>query len=318
MHKQILCVFTSRGEKLSFKNDNIIVQDEDKKIKYQSTCYRLFTLFIIGHTTLTSGLIQRAKKFQFSIILMGHNLKPYATLNSPTEGNVILRAKQYNYNQTTIAQHIVKNKLQTQKQTLKRIRSKTDKNKKSIQKINTLIELIENSSFDFQHLLNIEGQAAKTYFQALYEGEKWQGRKPRTKITPTNTLLDIGYTLLFNIVEALLNLYGFDIYKGVYHQTFYQRKSLVCDLIEPARPIIDYRIRKAHHLNQINHDDFDYHQGQYLLLGKKAAPYSAFLLEEIMHHKENLFLYIQQYYRAFMQDKKIEQYPIFSINSKID
>ena len=39
-HKQIAFVFTTEGEKISFKNDNLIVSDTDGKIKHQSTCYR--------------------------------------------------------------------------------------------------------------------------------------------------------------------------------------------------------------------------------------------------------------------------------------
>ena len=45
--KQIAFVFTSKGEKISFKNDNLLILDEEGKVKHQSTCYRLFLLFII-------------------------------------------------------------------------------------------------------------------------------------------------------------------------------------------------------------------------------------------------------------------------------
>ena len=51
--------------------------------------------------------------------------------------------------------------------------------------------------------------------------------------------MDIGYTYLFNFIDALLRLYGFDTYLGFYHKEFYQRKSLVCDVVEPFRCIID-------------------------------------------------------------------------------
>ena len=66
--KQIILALLSHGDKMSFKNDNIIITNEDKKIKHQSTCYRLFSLFVVGHFTVTTGLLQRAKKFGFSIV----------------------------------------------------------------------------------------------------------------------------------------------------------------------------------------------------------------------------------------------------------
>ena len=67
--KQIIFLFTNAGEKLSFSNDNIVVKDRDGKVKHQSTCYRLFMVCVIGNISITSGLIQRSKKFGFSICI---------------------------------------------------------------------------------------------------------------------------------------------------------------------------------------------------------------------------------------------------------
>lgn len=74
MKKQILFIFLNRGEKISFSNDNLVVRDKENKIRHQSTCYRIFAVFIIGSTTITSGLIQRSHKFGFPIILMTSSL----------------------------------------------------------------------------------------------------------------------------------------------------------------------------------------------------------------------------------------------------
>lgn len=68
--KQIIFLIPKDGDKLTFSNDNIVVKDKNGKIKYQSTCYRLFMLCIVGNVSITSGLIQRSKKFGFSICLM--------------------------------------------------------------------------------------------------------------------------------------------------------------------------------------------------------------------------------------------------------
>ena len=46
--KQLAFVFTNDEEKISFKNDNLVITDKDGKVKHQSTCYRLFALFICG------------------------------------------------------------------------------------------------------------------------------------------------------------------------------------------------------------------------------------------------------------------------------
>jgi CRISPR-associated protein Cas1 len=312
--KQIVFALLSYGEKLSFKNDNFIISDSDGKIKHQSTCYKLLILFVVGHITITSGLLQRAGKFGFSIVLLSHSLKFVGIWMSKTEGNVLLRKKQYDYEKLDIASRIVYNKIHNQKLTLQLI-DKRDGNMDNAQKFldEQLVELKMAANIDLQKLLGIEGVCSRVYFKNLYSAYNWNGRKPRVKADIINCLLDIGYTLLFNIVDAILNTYGFDVYKGVYHTNFYQRKSLVCDLIEPFRPIIDYQIRKAHNLKIINKEDFIIEQYQYRLFGEKSKPYVLYLLESIIDNKKEIFLYIQRYYRAFIREKNIDEFPMFNI-----
>jgi len=312
--KQILFALLSHGDKLSFKNDNIVILDKEKNIKHQSSCYRLFSLFVIGHYTITTGLLARAKKFGFSIVFMNHSLKPYAYWNAGTEGNVLLRKKQYEYDSLDIALRLVSNKIENQIKTLHKIRNKEDQVKFAIKSPkgykNKLV-----SGLSCKEILGSEGIASKVYFQTLFKDYHWIARMPRVKMDMTNCLLDIGYTLLFNFVEGLLNLYGFDVYKGVYHKEFYQRKSLVCDLVEPFRPLIDYRIRKAYRLNQIKKQDFIISQNQYKLFGKKSLPYLGFLIESLIINKAEIFKYMQSYYRAFIRSKMIEEYPYYNIFS---
>ncbi|KUJ74578.1 hypothetical protein AVO42_04050 [Thiomicrospira sp. XS5] len=314
--KQIIFALLSRGEKLSFKNDNIVIKDQDGKIRHQSTCYRLFAVIIVGHASITSGLIQRAQKYGFTIILTTHGLSPYASFHAKADGNVLLRKKQYDYQSLEIAQHLIYNKIDQQMSALNRIRKKSSELKQAIKDLKGYRDRLPDDSHNLQEILGLEGIASRVYFKQIFAEHDWQGRKPRAKQDPTNTLLDIGYTLLFNVIECLLNLYGFDVYKGVYHQEFYQRKSLVCDIVEPFRPIIDYRIRKAYQLNQIHIDDFQIVQNQYRLFGEKAKPYTAFLLQAILEHKQQIFLYVQAYYRAFMRQKPIAEYPVFELEAK--
>lgn len=310
--QQILLAFLNKGEKLSFKNDNIVIKDSDGGIKHQSTCYRLFTLIVIGNCSISSGLLQRANKFKFNLIFLGYNLNSYARFNVSADGNVSLRKKQYTYDKLDIAKHLVCNKIAQQKATLSNIRKQTDRNKKAQSNLAIYEENCGNKALDLHGLLGLEGIASRVYFNVLFEEYNWKGRRPRSKQDMTNTLLDIGYTLLFNFIESLLNQYGFDLYKGVYHQFFYQRKSLVCDLVEPFRPIIDSRIRKAYRLGQIHECDFKLENNQYRIFGESAKPYMTFLLTEILKYKEPIFIYILNYYRAFMRNKEISNYPSFN------
>jgi CRISP-associated protein Cas1 len=308
--KQIVVALISHGEKLSFKNDNIVITNDDG-IKYQSTCYRLFALFVVGHITVTTGLLQRAKKFGFSIVFLTHGLTPYGCWQVKAEGNVLLRRKQYAYTSNAIAQHLVSNKIDQQIEVLQKRRNKSEALKEAIFQLESYKGRLPNDTLDLEQILGIEGIASRVYFQQMFDEIGWRGRKPRVKPDIANCLLDIGYTQLFNFIDALLNLYGFDTYQGVYHQVFYQRKSLVCDLVEPFRPLVDDCIRKAHMLKQIHDEDFDFNNGQYLLKVSESKKYIALLLKSLLENKQEIFMYIQGYYRAFMQDKPIESYPVF-------
>ena len=135
--KQVLFAFLNLGEKISFKNDNIIVKDKDGQTKHQSTCYRLFAVFIVGHITVTTGLIQRSHKFGFPIFFMTPSLKLYDIMGSKAEGNTLLRQHQYTYDDASkkIAKHLLINKIKNQRSTLNLIRNKSDTTKAAIKQL---------------------------------------------------------------------------------------------------------------------------------------------------------------------------------------
>ena len=311
--KQIIFLFANRGEKISFKNDNIVVTDKEGKIKYQVTCYLVFVMFVVGDTSITSGIIRRAKKFGFVICMMTQAFKLYAIIGNRMEGNTLLHRKQYQYEQSDIAQFLVENKIRNQRQALNTFRKKSIANKEAIAKMDEYLQVLKEEKIDTNSLLGIEGSAARVYFPQMFDNVNWKGRKPRIKSDYINTTLDIGYNLLFNMVDSLLQVYGFDVYCGVYHKEFYMRKSLACDLMEPMRPMIDLTVRKGINLGQCKQDDFQVLQNQYVLNYKKSASYVSFLMNTILDNKEAMFLFIQQYYRAFMKNKDIEQYKSFEV-----
>lgn len=316
-YKQIAFVFTSKGEKISFKNDNLVVCDGEGTIKHQSTCYRLFLLFICGDSCITSGLLDRASKFGFNIVLMSSNLRITKIIPSKAEGNVLLRKRQYSYEKNDIAAYVISNKIHNQNIQLKKRRQKSEQEKEIIKKLKQYeVKVLENG-LTSQEIMGIEGISAKLYFQSLFKDYNWKSRRPRVKHDITNCLLDIGYTILFNVINALLEMYGFDVYVGILHTQFFHRKSLVCDLEEPFRPIIDAALIKAMNLGQINEKDFWKNQEQYILPWKNSAPYIEIFIKAIMEYKNEIFIYIQSYYRAFMREKKIEEYPFFDMEVEI-
>ena len=311
--KQIVFLFTNEGDKLSFLNDNIIVKNKEGGIKYQSTCYRLFMICVVGNISITSGLIQRSKKFGFSICLMTTTFKVYEILGARMEGNTLLRKHQYEYTENDIGRKIEQNKIKNQSQILKNIRGNNQIMKEGIELLDKMVVQLEQQ-LEYLEVMGIEGNAARVYFSRVFDNVDWKGRKPRIKNDYVNVTLDIGYTMLFNIVDAILQVYGFDTYYGVFHKCFYMRKSLVCDLMEPIRPVVDYQVRKSINLGQCKENDFEVVNNRWCLKYKSNPQYIQFLMNAILEYKDDIFLYIQQYYRFFMKRKSVSEIPVFIIH----
>lgn len=310
--KQIVFVFANEGDKLSFSNDNIVIKNKDGKIKHQSTCYKLFIVFILDEISITSGILKRARNFGFTICLMNRNFRVYQVINSVGAGNTLLRRYQYNYDSIELGRHITKNKVSNQLNAIKRKRNKSLFDTEAVMCLDKYLTNITDAK-SINEIMGYEGIAAKIYFERIFSDVSWKGRKPRVKSDYINTTLDIGYNILFNYMDALLQTFGFDIYYGVLHRCFYMRKSLVCDFVEPFRPVIDLAVKKGINLGQIKEEDFTFKQHRYLLEWKKSPQYVSMFSKVIVENKDEMFLYVQQYYRAFMKQSDVSEFPFYEM-----
>ena len=100
-----------------------------------------------------------------------------------------------------------------------------------------------------EHLLGIEGSAARVYFgafggifkdggSATAEGFDLNGRNRRPPKDPVNALLSFTYALLTKDVALAVQRVGLDSLLGFYHQPRFGRPALALDLMEEFRPII--------------------------------------------------------------------------------
>lgn len=311
--KQILFIQAENGleNNIKFNNDNV-VYSKDGKIINKLSCHKTFAIFIIGDLTISSVLIRNALQYGVSIFLLKKNFEVYAEIGAKAEGNYLLRMKQYNLqNELFLSKQIVKNKIFNQLILLKNSKKISSENYKNSKQ--ELLEKIENVK-DNNQLLGIEGNFAKNFFSLYFSELKWYRRMPRAKVDIYNVLMDMGYTFIFNYIDSLLRIYGFDTYKGFYHQLFFQRKSLACDLVEPFRCIIDKQLLKSYNLNQINEKDFKFSNGRYLLKYSDSREYAKIFLEAIMKNKEEIFCYTRDFYRFILNDKNDQKdFPFFKI-----
>lgn len=315
LEKQIVVIFSHQLRGLRFANENLIVE-EDGKIIEQATLHKIFAIFLIGEATISTKLIQELKAFGIVLVLMKRNLELIDVIGDDMNGNILLREKQYSLfhdipTTTLFARTCICNKISNQKALLSKIREKDEVLKDTADKLHSLANDAYVCS-DSERLLGIEWNAARYFFHEFYREMDWMWRYPRTKIDKNNLLLDMGYTFLFHFIETLLCLYGFDLYEGFYHKRFYQRKSLVCDVQEPFRCIIDEALKKAYNLWRISEKDFWFSNGSYFLKADAIGKYSSIFSRSILNHREELYDYTYAFYRHIIDQKKPFPYFKFS------
>jgi len=321
-HKDIECrtifvVNCINDRNLRVKGGELLLEEEqDDKVKTLTKIpfQKVLALFVIGHITITTPLIEKCKSYNVALIVMKPSLRPVFYWSDSAEANYLVRKRQYSLadGDLSSACALIRNKISNQITLLINTRRKDAKTEMAIEQcrasLNSLPD-VENR----QQLLGIEGVAARMFFDAYYQDYEWRGRRPRTRLDYINTCMDIGYSILFNFIECYLRMFGFDLYIGVYHTQWYKRKSLVCDLVEPFRCIIDRAIRSGLNRKQISETDFEFRAHEYRLKSEKSSDYYHIFFEALIPYKVIIFKYIQAYYRCFMRKKSEVDYPLFEV-----
>jgi len=289
---------------LSLRNENIFIKVEGKT-KDKIPINKLIAIFIVGDMTITSKLMQKIVKTGASVYFLKRNFEMYASICSYAEGNYILRQKQYELSDERslqISRDIVENKLRNSMSLLRGADISIIQGKSRMSYKKQMVAKIRGAN-NLAPLRGIEGVISKDYFQAYFAQIDWLRRMPRGRIDENNILLDMGYNFLFHFVDSIMRIYGFDTYKGIYHQLFFQRKSLACDMMEPFRCIVDKSLVKMHTLGQFDKKDFTVRKGQYYLSYKHSSKYAQIFLKEILKYKMDIYNYIRDHYYLILNDE---------------
>ena len=312
-NRSLFVINGTAHQNLKVSNGRLLLEDtETHKAITKLPFPKILGLMVIGHTTITTALIELCNKNGIPLVVMKPNFRPVFYYGNMAEANFLLRKKQFEQQQgdMNIAKHLIRNKATNQLLLLEKTREKNNN-------VDTAKNIIEqyllkiDAAINFRELMGIEGIIARYYFNAYFEFAAWKQRLPRVKRDTVNATLDIGYTMLFNYIECMTRLFGFDPYMGVYHQLWFRRKSLVCDLMEPFRCIIEHRIRKSLKLKTFKPSDFELKKNAYYLKPDLRKLYMQTFFEAIIEHKSEIYKYLQQYYRCFMGRKSAITFPVF-------
>ncbi len=117
---------------------------------------------------------------------------------------------------------------------------------------------------DVSILNGLEGQATHLLFDSLRDllPARWgfAGRRRRPAPDPFNALLSLGYTVLYNVTDALLRADGLLPEVGFYHRSGGRHSALASDLMEPFRHFIERAALDMLLRNRLTPEDFEQRQ----------------------------------------------------------
>lgn len=222
-------VVVSNNCKLSFKNDYLIIRNEELKMIYLP---EIETIMIeSGMISITSYLINEIAQRKINLIFCDEKHNPSCEL-LPYYGSFNTSKKianQINWkNKDIVWQNIIKNKIHNQAMLLK---------KAGIKEYTNLIEY--EKQVELNDISNREGHAAKLYFNLLF-GDNFI----RNGLDVRNSALNYGYSILLSMLNREIIKKGYITPLGINHRNEFNQFNLSCDLMEIFRPLVDEIVYK--------------------------------------------------------------------------
>lgn len=235
-------VLIENSAKLRYKLDNILISigGEDTIIPISD----ISTIVIDNYdSNISTRILSMMSKYNVTLIVCDNNHLPigsFLPLNTHSRASKIIK-KQIELEEGLQGEFwklIVKKKIENQLKLL--IQSKASQ---------LAIDRLTDYHINVQKgdITNREGHAAKVYFNELM-GQSFS-RGDDTYIV--NSGLNYGYTIFRSFLARLCVGYGLNTMLGIFHKSEYNQFSLVDDIIEPFRPIIDYYVMNNLHQGEV-------------------------------------------------------------------
>src|SRR3990167_7341130 len=279
-------VINEFGTHLSKKENRFVIKTKEKQEEYSAD--QVDQIIISSPSSLSDGVVKLAIEKNIDIVFTSFHGKPFARVYPCTLGGTTLtrreQAKAYfDERGVMIVKEILKAKLKNQLFLIKRL-SKT-REKIFSSEVLTLednlskIDKVTGNQIDEirSKLLGYEGYGASVYFQCLNKISPLRNRDPNGQDI-FNMALNYGYGILYSEVERACILSGLDPYLGFLHMDRYGKPSMVLDMVEQFRAIIDRAILTLFIQKRLSEEDIEI-IGEGKLLTKEARTK---IIEEVM------------------------------------
>ncbi|MDL1971534.1 MAG: CRISPR-associated endonuclease Cas1 [Candidatus Desulfofervidaceae bacterium] len=311
-----------QGLVLQKDGERLIARKEGRVLKAVHF-HNLEQLVLIGRISLTPAVISTLLKRGIDTVFLARTGKYLGRLAPLMGKNIELRLRQFEklrepgFN-LRLSRTIVKGKIENQRMLLRRVNRKGLGLEDIILKLKGLAQKAERET-DIATLRGIEGSAARVYFEAYGQGFKerlnFNRRERRPPKDPVNSLLSLGYSLLFSHVFAMVNMVGLDPYLSCFHTVDYGKPALALDLMEEWRAVIvDALVLSVINLKVITQKDFvEEEEGLFLTIDgwrKFIGQFERKMGEKVRYPARQAKIsyrnYIEEQIRLFVRDIKGE------------
>ena len=228
-------VHVSNVDQLSLQLDNLKVVQNDLDVKIPLR--DIFALVIEDLTCkLTSRLMVELSKNNILVLLCNQKYLPECVIH-PVSGHfgqyrqMMRQLKWPSPQKKLLWKFIIFQKILNQAIIMERCFVESHR----IEKMHALA-----SSIEIDDRTNIEGQAAKIYFNSFF----YDGYTRSNVDLIENAALNYGYSILHSAIARTIVAKGLIPGLGIHHRGDRNPHNLASDLIEPFRPIVDYFVIK--------------------------------------------------------------------------
>ncbi len=269
---------TTAESYLRLDNETLRLEVE-QELRLRVPLHHLQAVVCFGHVNLSAPLMHKLAESGIALVLLDSNGRFKARLEGGVSGNVLLRRAQFaaaddGARTLLLAQCIVAGKIRNQRHVLQRgardAKAAEDEAKLSRAALDLAASIRAIAAAgDLDVLRGIEGEAARTYFEAfacLIRADQREAFAPngRTRRPPRdrmNALLSFFYAMWMNDCRSACEAAGLDPQVGFLHAIRPGRASLALDLMEEFRPFADRLALTLVNRAQVSKDDFVEREG---------------------------------------------------------
>jgi CRISPR-associated protein Cas1 len=259
-------------------------------------------ILVFGTCLITPAVMRYCLLHEITITLLSSKGTYFGKVETGPGGHTYRQRLQFDLSadpafRLDLARRFIDAKLHNTRTLLRRAARRNDEIdlRKAAEQVNRIKQQLSGAN-SIDQLMGYEGHASAVYFgvlNTLLRGSDFifQKRVKRPPTDPVNAMLSLGYTLLFNNLFTMVRLHRLHPYVGFLHADAPNHPTLVSDLMEEFRFLIERMVIRLCNRRIMKPDDFQYPEDQ-TRHGASACylrdePRKTFLraFEQVMHRE---------------------------------